>query len=185
MAKRAEVDTSVLRRPEIIEYERLIRAASESGPLPNSTAKQLRTAAWVYCTVWAMSIVVAAVAGHAMYGATFSMGAAMFAAFTMGCMFGTVYEIQSGFAVDRFKKDRLRQADAFLESINYQKRLDHRLLAPSSSVRDDYDTPSWWVRGYDHSRHRGMFSRSDRVYMNEHGMDADTYVSNVLENDRD
>jgi hypothetical protein len=75
-------------------------------------------------------------------------------------------------------------AEEYLRSIDYGRRT---LPEPKRTV-DDSDgsySPHWHVRGYDHSRHAGMFSSSDRSTMNEYGMDADTYISNVLENDRD
>lgn len=179
------IDTSVLSHDEVIEYNRLLLATSDRVSLPAGTARRLRTAKWLYTAIWVTSILVAAVIGYSMYGMTFSMGAAMYIAFTMGCLFAVAYSIQVAFAEDRAKKERKRQPDLYLESIGYAERLKRRQLRQNASTSNEYDAPSWWVAGYDHSRHRGMFSSSDRTYMNAHGMDADTYISNVLENDKD
>ncbi|WP_353816289.1 hypothetical protein [Agromyces sp. SYSU T00266] len=180
MTKRVDADTSVLSYHERIEYQRLLDEASKNGPLPDASARRLKTVGWVYATILAVCIAAAGIVGYAMYGTGFSVGAAMCVAFTLGCLFGVAHEIQTAFAVDRFRKDRLQRADAYLQ----QKRVERQQHRTAHASRGD-DIPFWWVEGYDHSRHHGRFSRSDRAYMNEHGMDADTYISNVLENDKD
>lgn len=181
MAKRAEIDKSVLRHSEVVEYERLTQLASSSSSLPANAAHRLRVAGAAYILIWVIGIVVAAAVGNAMFGMTFSIGAAMYAAFTLGCFLGVAFTIQSAFATDRARKDQLRAADAYLESIGYRTRLGRTQV----DDRDDYQFKSRRQMQHEWYGDHSELDWRDRERAEMFGMDADTYVSNFLENDKD
>lgn len=181
MAKRSEIDTSLLGRSELLEYERLTKLAASSTPTSPSVVRRLSIARLVYVLVWISGVAVAAIVGSALYGMTFSIGAAMYAAFTLGCLLGVAYTIQSAFATDRARKDALRAVDAFLESIGYASRRERT----HDFERDDFQFKSrrqmqheWYG---DHSELNWTHREQAEIF----GMDADTYVSNFLEHDKD
>lgn len=181
MPKRAEIDTSLLRRLELVEYRRLTSIATSKAPMA-PVVRRLRSARLVYVIFWIIGIVVAATVGGAMYEPAFGISAAMCTAFMLGCLLGVAFTFQSEFAVDRAKKDALRAVDEYLESIGYANRLERT----RDSDHDDFQFKSrrqmeheWY--GDDHSE----LSWQHREQATVLGMDADTYVSNFLENDKD
>lgn len=191
LPKRAEVDTSLLRRSELAEYRRLKRIAdsaelvkmveASNAPMAPVAARRLWVARLVYVIIWIIGIVVAATVGGAMYGTTFIMGAAMYTAFTLGCLLSVTFNCQSEFAAGRAKKDALRAVDEYLKSLGYANRLERT----RDSDHDDFQFKSrrrmqheWYG---DHSELNWQHREQATVL----GMDADTYVSNFLENDKD
>lgn len=181
MAKRAQINTSLLRRSELIEYERLTRIATSNAPLTPDAVRRLWIARLVYIGVWATGIVIAAIVGGAIFGMTFGIGAAMYAAFTLGCLLGVAFTIQSAFATDRAKKDALRSVDDYLESIGYESRREQ----PSNTDRDDYQFKSRRQMQHEWYGDHSELNWRHREQAEMFGMDADTYVSNFLENDKD
>lgn len=116
-----------------------------------------------------------------MYGITFSIGATMCTAFMLGCLLSIAFTFQSAFAADRVKKDALRAVDEYLESIGYASRRERA----RDSDHDDFQFKSrrqmqheWYG---DHSELNWQHREQAKIF----GMDADTYVSNFLENDKD
>lgn len=191
LPKRAEVDTSLLRRSELVEYKRLKRIAdsaelvkmveASNAPMAPVAARRLWVARLVYVIVWLIGIVVAATVGGAMYGSTFAIGAAMSAAFSFGCLLGTAYTFQSSFAADRAKKDALRAVEEYLKIIGYASRRERA----GDSDHDDFQYKprkqiqhEWYgddsELNWRHREQAGIFD-----------MDADTYLSNFLEHDKD
>ncbi|HEU5223146.1 MAG TPA: hypothetical protein VFU07_05625 [Candidatus Lumbricidophila sp.] len=85
-------------------------------------------------------------------------------------------------AINAAKPDLL---GSFARRIDLEARAVAAKQASVENRGSSYQAPSWHVAGYDHNRHAGLFSRADRAKMNEYGMDADTYLNNVLEHDKD
>lgn len=191
MPKRAEVDTSLLRRSELAEYRRLKRIAdsaelvkmveASNAPMASVAARRLWVARLVYVIVWIIGIVVAATVGGAMYGMAYSIGAAMYTAFTLGCLLSVAYTFQSSFAADRAKKDALRAVDEYLESIGYPSRRERT----RDSDHDDFPFKSRRQMQHEWYGDHSELNWRDREQAKILGMDADTYVSNVLEHDKD
>ncbi|MDQ0672750.1 hypothetical protein QFZ36_000311 [Pseudarthrobacter siccitolerans] len=181
MPKRAEIDTSLLHRSELVEYKRLTNIATSYATMAPGAVRGLRSARLVYVIVWNIGIVVAATVGGAMYGITFSIGATMCTAFMLGCLLSIAFTFQSAFAADRVKKDALHAVDEYLESIGYASRRERT----RDSDHDDFQFKSrrqmqheWYG---DHSELNWQHREQAKIF----GMDADTYVSNFLENDKD
>lgn len=187
MPKRAEIDTSLLRRSELVEYKRLTMIATSNAPydrlarIAPGAVRRLRIARLVYVIVWIIGIVVVATVGGAMYGSTFSIGSAMYTAFVLGCLLGVAFMIQSAVVADRAKKDALRAVDEYLESIGYTSRRERTLDSDS----DDFQIKSRRRMQHEWYEDRSELNWRDREQAKIFGMDADTYVSNFLEHDKD
>lgn len=181
MAKRAEVNTSLLRRSEVIEYERLAKTATSNAPLPPDAVRRLWIVRVIYVLVWVTSIVIAAIVGGAAFGMTFAIGAAMYTAFVLGCLLSVAFTIQSALATDRAKKNAQRAVDDYLESIGYASRRKRS----GNRDRDDYQFKSRRQMQHEWYGDHSELNWRHREQAEMFGMDADTYVSNFLENDKD
>lgn len=181
MAKRAQVNTNLLRRSEVIEYERLAKIATSNAPLAPDAVRRLWIARLIYVLAWVIGIVIAAIVGGAMFGMTFAIGAAMYTAFTLGCLLGVAFTIQSAFATDRAKKNAQRAVDDYLEGIGYASRRERS----GNRDRDDFQYKSRRQMQHEWYGDHSELNWRHREQAEMFGMDADTYVSNFLENDKD
>ena len=74
---------------------------------------------------------------------------------------------------------RTRFAKAYLVDIGYAERALARSASGQAVRRDDDEPNSYWMTGsYDPTRYYS-YTRAERDYMRNYGMDADTYDSNV------
>lgn len=191
VVKELDVDEALLTEREkerVSEILRLPSGPTDSWQLPEEFRQWHRKTRNTHLLIGACAIVPVATVAGILSGTGGSGAVSLFVVFSIlfsaFCLQAVVFQIQADHAAKRFATAvRQRQASDYLLSIGYFERTQPPSLAAHSG--DPSYQPHWHVDGYDHSRHRGLFSSADRARMNEYGMDADTYLNNVLENDRD
>lgn len=187
MPKRAEIDTSLLRRSELVEYKRLTMIATSNAPynrqarIAPGAVRRLRNARLVYVIVWIIGIGVVTTVCGAIYGSAAIIGAAMGTAFALGLLLHIAFWFHSEFVADRAKKDALRAVDEYLESIGYTSRRERT----RDSDSDDFQIKSRRRMQHEWYEDHSELNWRDREQAGIFGMDADTYVNNFLEHDKD
>jgi len=182
---KTEVNRNLLTVAEAKTYDLLLKDGPDS--VPEEQERRLQTSLCWYWGIGIAAVIAAAVIGHACWGMTFAVGAAMYVAFIMGCGFGVAYTIQSALANDRLLKLRRKKADQYLEGIGYWERTGRtdRATSYSSGYGTGYEVKSRRQAQHEWYEGHSELDWRDRERAEMYGLDVDTYISNVLENDRD
>lgn len=160
--------------------------------LPKEEQARLRGLAWKWgigtAVVTALaSLIVFGTVGFEGDDGTIALGIVIVAGTLLGPQVAIgVPQLYQQRALERATKAyRIEKVDAHLDEIGFDRRRAKPDRKQRGGRSDGGHRPYWYVDGYDHSRHRGMFTSRDRANMNDWGIDADTYQNNVIEHDPD
>lgn len=166
-----QVDLNLLNESERSEYSRLSSAVSRG-----SGVRRVVVLAWVAITLGLFAIAFANLRND---DAPFIDDVAGFLALGVGGV-GAFWLRQMFQDAAHARKRRVRDVDTFLESIRYRQRL----RGPDGGEGGIESTSRRQMQHEWYGDHSELNWR-DRERAEMFGMDADTYVSNFLENDKD
>lgn len=183
-----EINRRLLNDGERIEYDRLLAAASEAGKRPGLAAYRMAIWAFVGWLAalaltggWLLSI--DATTDPKTFAIRGSAGIAVLVIFVAVLLGGAAATaIASGRGVRAWQQEQIAEGQRgianFLAGIGYEQRSD-------GSLGDDHTWMSTrQMQNQWYGEHSDLDWR-DRTRAEMYGMDVDTYISNVLEDDSD